>query len=117
MIYEVNLWLNPGSKYNGSLNINRGEQVIKFSRLYNFSTFVTKGVELKVASREDFEESTIDQDAIFVWLPDTTDFLMWNTTQSYVTYVKDGDPIQIPLNRTYKPTSKFSPTISFRVEV
>lgn len=117
MIYEVNLWLNPGNKYNGVLNINRGEEQIKFPRLYNFNTFVTKGVELQVASREDFLESDLDQNAIYVWLPDTANFLAWNTSQPYFTYVKEGEPIRIPVNKTYVSTRSSSPVVSFRVQV
>lgn len=119
MIYEINLWLNPGNKYNGVVNINRGEQQIKFSRLTSPSTFVSQGVasgQFDAACSKKVEAS-LDQTALYAWLQGSADFVIWNPKNAYAELSNDAGHFHVPQNKTYRSTSKYAPIISFRVEV
>lgn len=119
MILEINLWLNPGAKYNGAININRGEQSHKFSQLKTYAAFVQEAVTKGMAEAEDFDGWDGDKEALYAWLPDCQ-FVSWNTKREHMECFLQGSTHRVPLNKTYDRSvvrSKFAPTMSFRTSV
>lgn len=116
MVLEINLWLNPGAKYNGTVNINKGEQLMKFSKLKSFAEFVQEGVKNGAAAADDFEGWCGDRDALYAWLPNCQ-FVSWNPKRQHAECFLQESSITVPINKSYDQgaaRSKSAPTLSFR---
>lgn len=116
MIYEVSLWLNPGSRYNGNVNINRGEQQIKIPRLVDCLEFQQSvGVET-----EDLEYHGFDPKGLYALLPGGH-YVCWNPRQDWCTYFDGQARHQLRINKTITARNTRSksrtPDVCFRSQV
>jgi hypothetical protein len=112
MIIEINLWINPGGHYNGQVNINRGEQRLKFGRMISHERFLTQLTETLGLALSDLDESYLDPKSIYAFTE--TGFVRWNTAQAWIYYCNGERMIRVPMNMKYSKNGKYQPDISFR---
>jgi len=118
-IIEVNIWINPGPRYNGRLNINRGEYQTTIPSFVSAEKFVKQAIKRDPDSIDFWSNwiATASTKELYAWVGCDQDFVIWNPGTDKIILCIGSDLIEIPQNRTYQKQKKSMPDISFRRQV
>jgi hypothetical protein len=118
MKVEINLWLNPGRKFRGLVNINRGQLQTKIPCLLHRELFITQGVDNDIGDFNDLDESPAfeDRDAKYCWIDvPGGGFVSWNEKETFMKIFANNEHTLVPLLRKVRTgLYKNQPDISFR---
>lgn len=115
MSIEINLWVNGPRRYNGNVNINRGESITRFPRLITHSEFIIELVRAGTFTPEEAANSDFDSDSLYALLP-RCHFVQWKINDKHIQYFNGTELITIPENRSYRSSvNRNAPAITFRL--
>lgn len=105
MIIEVNLWKHKTkSQYTfaGNVNINRGEQVLKFPVLLPISAFLAKSPITDLVKQNELKSalSTRSDRTYAAWLNTKGDFVLWDYDEAGINVVLNDNIYKISVARS-----------------